>query len=176
MNHPGRGAAQVPPWALAVASMTSVQLGSALSVPLISTVGPAGTAWLRLTMGAVIFLALARPPLRTLRRHDVATLAGLGVTTGLQTIAFLAAIERIPLGTAVAIEFLGPLTVAAVRGHRVRAHSLPALTWPGLALAGVVLLSRPWHGHVSPAGLGFATLAAAEHGPGAAGRDRRAGG
>jgi inner membrane transporter RhtA len=148
--------AKVPPWALAVASMTSVQLGSALSVHLISSIGPAGTAWLRLTMGAVIFLALARPPLRTLRRPDVATLTVLGVTTGLQTIAFLAAIERIPLGTVVAIEFLGPLTVAAVRSHSVR-----ALIWPGLALAGVAVLTQPWHGHVSPAGLGFAGLAAA---------------
>lgn len=51
--------AAVPPWGLAVAAMFSVQLGSALSVHLISTAGPAGTAWLRLSMGALIFLALA---------------------------------------------------------------------------------------------------------------------
>jgi inner membrane transporter RhtA len=135
--------------------MMSVQLGSALSVHLISAVGPAGTAWLRLSMGALIFLALARPPLRAIRRHDAPVLIGLGVTTGLQTIAFLSAIERIPLGTAVAIEFLGPLTVAAVRSHSTR-----ALTWPAVALLGVVLLTQPWHGHVNPAGLGFAGLAA----------------
>ena len=72
-------------------------------------------------------------------------------TTGLVTIAFLAAIERIPLGTAVAVEFLGPLTVAAVRSHSRR-----ALTWPALALLGVVLLTEPWHGAINPAGLGFA--------------------
>lgn len=156
MSQPGPAAAKVPPWTLALASMTSVQLGSALSVHLISVVGPAGTAWLRLTMGAVIFLALARPPLRALHRHDVAVLAALGVTTGLQTIAFLAAIQRIPLGTAVAVEFLGPLTVAAVRSSGLR-----ALTWPALGLAGVALLTQPWRGHVSPAGLGFAGLAAA---------------
>src|ERR1700749_3017488 len=151
-GNPPTSAAKVPPWALAVASMTSVQLGSALSVHLISSVGPAGTAWLRLTMGAAIFLVLARPPLRTLRRHDVATLAGLGVTTGLQTIAFLAAIERIPLGTAVAIEFLGPLTVAAVRSH-----SLGALIWPALARprqpgrAGLRRALGGWLGHLHPA-------------------------
>ena len=79
--------------------------------------GPAGTAWLRLSLGALIFLALARPPLRSVRRADVPALLGLGITTGLVTIGFLAAIERIPLGTAVAIEFLGPLTVAAIRSH-----------------------------------------------------------
>ena len=145
----------VPPWALALSAMLSVQLGSALSVPIIDTVGPAGTAWLRLSIGALIFLALARPPLRAVRRPDVPALLGLGVTTGLVTIAFLAAIERIPLGTAVAVEFLGPLTVAAVRSHSRR-----ALAWPALALSGVVLLTQPWHGAADPAGLGFAGLAA----------------
>jgi inner membrane transporter RhtA len=148
-------AVSVPPWGLAVAAMLSVQLGSALSVDLIAIVGPAGTAWLRLTIGALIFWALARPPLRAIRRRDLPALLGLGVTTGLQTIAFLAAIERIPLGTTVAIEFLGPLTVAALRSRSTR-----ALAWPALALLGVVLLTEPWHGHVDPAGIGFAGIAA----------------
>lgn len=135
--------------------MLSVQLGSALSVDLIEAVGAAGTAWLRLTIGAIIFLALARPPLRAVRRRDLPSLLGLGVTTGLVTIAFLAAIERIPLGTAVAIEFLGPLTVAALRSHSTR-----ALTWPALALLGVVLLTQPWNDAINAAGVGFAGLAA----------------
>jgi inner membrane transporter RhtA len=146
----------VPPWGPAVAAMLSVQLGSALSLHLISAVGPAGTAWLRLSMGALIFLALARPPLRAIRRRDMPALIGLGVTTGLQTIAFLAAIERIPLGTVVAVEFLGPLTVAAVRSHSRR-----ALIWPALALAGVTLLTQPWHAGIDLAGLGLAGIAAA---------------
>lgn len=146
----------VPPWGLAVGAMFSVQLGSALSVDLISTVGPAGTAWLRLSMGAFIFLLLARPPLRAVRLRDVPALLSLGITTGLMTVAFLAAIERIPLGTAVAIDFLGPLTVAAVRSRHAR-----ALVWPAVALVGVVLLTEPWHGDVNLAGVGFAGLAAA---------------
>lgn len=145
----------VPPWGLALTAMFSVQLGSALSVHLISSVGPAGTAWLRLSMGALIFMALARPPLRAVRRRDVPALLGLGVATGLVTVAFLAAIERIPLGTAVAVEFLGPLTVAALRTHSRR-----ALIWPVLAATGVILLSQPWRGHINAAGLGFAGLSA----------------
>jgi inner membrane transporter RhtA len=145
----------VPPWGLALAAMLSVQLGSALSVGLISTVGPAGTAWLRLSMGALIFLILARPPLRDVRRQDVPALLGLGVATGLVTVTFLAAIERIPLGTAVAIEFLGPLTVAALRSSSRR-----ALLWPALALVGVVLMTEPWQGAVDLLGIGFAALAA----------------
>jgi inner membrane transporter RhtA len=131
--------------------MSTVQLGSALSIGLINSVGAAGTAWLRLSIGALIFIAVARPPLRSVRRRDVPALLGLGVTTGLQTIAFLAAIDRLPLGTCVAIEFLGPLTVAAARSHSKR-----ALAWPALALAGVLLLTEPWHGRLNVAGIGLA--------------------
>ncbi|MFD3443083.1 DMT family transporter [Microbacteriaceae bacterium 4G12] len=135
--------------------MLSVQLGAALSVGLMAAVGPAGTAWLRLTAGAVIFLAIARPPLRSVRRRDITPLLGLGVTTGLVTVTFLSAIERIPLGTAVAIEFLGPLTVAAIRSRNRR-----SLAWPALALIGVVLLTEPWRGEINLPGVGFAALSA----------------
>lgn len=155
MSKRARQGAAMPPWVLAVAAMLSVQLSSALSVNLIPVVGPGGTAWLRLSVGALIFLAVARPPLRAVRRRDVPVLLGLGVATGLMTIAFLAAIERIPLGTAVAIEFLGPLTVAALRSHNAR-----ALLWPALALVGVTLLTDPWQGQIDLAGIGFAGLAA----------------
>lgn len=150
-----RARVAVPPWGLAVTAMLSVQLGSALSVDLIGQVGAAGTAWLRLSMGAVIFLIIARPPLSKVRSQDVPVLLGLGVTTGLVTIGFLSALEHIPLGTAVAIEFLGPLTVAALRTHSTR-----ALIWPGLALCGVVLLTEPWRGEVNLIGVMYAALAA----------------
>ena len=148
-------ASSVPPWTMAVGAMLSVQLGSALSVGLIDTVGAAGTAWLRLTFGALVFLAIARPPLRSLRRADLPALTVLGLISGLVTICFLAAIERIPLGTAVAIEFLGPLTVAAVRSHSIR-----ALVWPGIALCGVVGLTEPWQGSVDLTGLSYAAAGA----------------
>lgn len=141
----------VPPWMLAVAAMFSVQLASALSLPLIGQVGTAGTAWLRLSAGALIFLALARPSLRAVRRRDLPALLAFGMTTGLLTTFFLAAITRIPLGTAVAIEFLGPLGVAALRSHSRR-----ALVWPALALTGVLLLTEPWHGEINLAGVAFA--------------------
>jgi len=141
----------VPAWMLAVTAMFSVQLGSALSIPLISRVGPAGTAWLRLTAGALIFFLIARPALRSVRRRDVPALIALGFTTGAMTCLFLSAIERIPLGTSVAIEFLGPLSVAALRSGSRR-----ALMWPALALVGVLMLTEPWHGAINLAGVGFA--------------------
>lgn len=135
--------------------MLSVQLGSALSVGLVAAVGPAGVAWLRLSFGALVFLVLTRPPLRSIRRIDLGPLLALGIATGLVTTAFLSAIQRIPLGTAVAIEFLGPLTIAAVRSP-----TRGALVWPALALVGVLLVSRPWAGTVNLTGVGFAVLAA----------------
>lgn len=135
--------------------MLSVQLGAALSTRLFDVVGPAGTAWLRLAAGAVIFLALVRPDLRTLRPATLPVPLALGVVTGVTTVAFLSAIDRIPLGTAVAVEFLGPLGVAVARSRDRR-----SLLWPVLALAGVLLLTRPWTGEVDVAGLLLAALAA----------------
>lgn len=146
---------RVPAWSLAVVAMLSIQTGSALSISLFPAIGPAGTAWWRLTLGAIILLAIVRPSLRLIDRGNVVGLIGLGVSTGVMTSAFLSALDRIPLGTTVAIEFLGPLTVAALSGKNLR-----AALWPLLALAGVVLLTRPWTGSVDLVGVAFALLAA----------------
>ncbi|WP_307086761.1 EamA family transporter [Arthrobacter agilis] len=150
----GRTGTGVPAWSMAVAAMLAVQLSNALSVGVIDQVGAAGTAWLRMCFGAVFLWLIARPRIRSVRRKDVPALLALGVATGFMTTFFLAAVERIPLGTAVAIEFLGPLTVASVASRDRR-----ALTWPLLALAGVVLLTEPWRGDIDLAGAGFALLA-----------------
>ena len=102
-----------------------------------------------------MLLLLVRPKLSLIRRDNVLGLLGLGAATGVMTSAFLSALERIPLGTTVAIEFLGPLTVAALSGKNVR-----AAIWPVVALVGVVLLTRPWTGSVDLVGVAFAALAA----------------
>lgn len=141
---------------MAIAAMIAVQLSNALSVSVIEQVGAAGTAWLRMCFGAVFLWMIARPAISSLRRKDLPALAALGVVTGFMTTFFLAAVERIPLGTAVAIEFLGPLTVAALMSkHR------SALVWSLLAFVGVVLLTEPWHGDIDLAGVGFALAAGA---------------
>jgi inner membrane transporter RhtA len=146
---------RAPAWTLAVAAMLSVQVAAALSTHLFDTVGPAGTAWLRLTFGAIVFLAISRPRVRRLSRSDKGTVLALGVATGLVTVAFSSAIARIPLGTAVAIEFLGPLGVAVFHDPDRR-----RLLWPALALAGVVLLTEPWQASIDPVGVLLAALAA----------------
>ncbi|SEA32733.1 inner membrane transporter RhtA [Bowdeniella nasicola] len=141
----------MPPWLLAVLAMLSVQLSGAFAVGLIEDVGPRGAAWLRVAAGAVLILLIARPKIRGLTLRDAGLVTALGVTTGSLTFLFFVAIQRIPLGTAVALEFLGPLVLAAVTSTSRR-----ALAYPALAMIGVVLLTRPWIGDVDLIGILFA--------------------
>ena len=145
---------RVPAWMLASAAMLSVQLGAAISVGLFDEIGVAGTAWLRLTLGALGFILIARPRYWRWTWRELRAPVLLGVVSGVMTLCFLAAIDLLPLGTAVAIEFLGPLSVAAIHSHSRR-----ALAWPALALVGVVLLTEPWQGTPSLLGITFAALA-----------------
>lgn len=144
-----------PAWMLTVTAMLSVQLGAAISVGLFDEIGVGGTAWLRITLGAVGFILLARPRYWRWSLRELRAPALLGVVSAGMTLAFLAAIDRIPLGTAVAIEFLGPLTVAALHSRSRR-----ALAWPLLALVGVVLLTEPWQGTPDALGIAYAAVAA----------------
>jgi inner membrane transporter RhtA len=144
----------VPAWSLAIGAIISVQIGAGLSTHLFPLVGAGGTAWLRLLCGGVVFLLIARPDLHGLGVRELRVPLVLGVVTGVMTVSFLAALDRIPLGTAVAIEFLGPLGVAVARSQDRR-----ALAWPVLALLGVLCLTRPWTGEIDPLGVLFAAIA-----------------
>lgn len=149
-SHPSP-ADRVPAWSLAVIAMLSVQLGAAISIALFEPIGVGGTAWLRMTLGAIGIVLIVRPRYRQWAWRELRAPVLLGVVSAAMTLCFLEAIARLPLGTAVAIEFLGPLTVAAIH-----AHSRRALLWPGLALVGVVLMTEPWQGSASLVGIAFA--------------------
>ena len=139
---------------MAVASMSCVQLGLALSVHLFDQLGPLGVAGLRLAWAGLLLIVLVRPRLRHFTRRDLLACGVLGVVTGALMLLFTLAIARIPLGTASALEFLGPLTVSLCGpGGGSRRWAVPAG-------AGVVLLTQPWHGGTNPAGLAFALAAA----------------
>ena len=140
---------------MAVGSMTLVQLGLALSIPLSGQIGPLGTVWLRLAWAAVILLAVVRPRPWRFRRPILLATVALGVVTAGVTMLFMAAIARMPLGVASALEFLGPLGVAVARGRGRR-----RLLWPGLAAAGVLVLTHPWQGGGDLLGVAFALGAA----------------
>jgi inner membrane transporter RhtA len=140
---------------MAVAAMMSVQLGLAVSVAMINQVGALGAVWLRLVWAGGLLLVIVRPRPSRFRRSSLLACVALGVVTAGMTMLFMAAAARLPLGTVTAVEFLGPLGVAVARG-RGRGR----LLWPPLALAGVLLLTQPWHGASDPVGLGYALGAA----------------
>ncbi len=144
-----------PAWSLAVVAMLSVQMGAAISVGLFDDIGVGGTAWLRLSLGALGFVLLARPRYWRWSLRELRAPVLLGLVSAMMTLTFLAAIDRLPLGTVVAIEFMGPLTVAAMHSSTRR-----ALAWPVLALIGVVLLTEPWQGSLDALGIAFAAVAA----------------
>jgi inner membrane transporter RhtA len=143
---------------LALTAVLCVQLGAAASTSLFATVGPAGAAWLRLSWAAVIFIVIARPRPWAMGRRDLVDAIALGLVSAGMTVLFFEAIARVPLATAVACEFLGPLTVAVAR--RSRRSGRHGLAWPALAGAGVLLVTQPWEGSVNPAGIGYALAAA----------------
>ncbi|TGD88461.1 EamA family transporter [Mycolicibacterium sp. CH28] len=140
---------------LAVASMVCVQLGLAVAVGLIGRIGAEGAAWLRLAWAAVLFLVLVRPRPSAFTRATFGICVVLGVVTALTTMLFMAALSRIPLGTASALEFLGPLGVAVVSGR-----GKGRWVWPALAATGIVLLTEPWRATIDPVGVLFALSAA----------------
>jgi inner membrane transporter RhtA len=126
------------PLALVLNSTTSVQVSAAASTHLFGSLGVAGTTWLRLCWAAVLLLLVVRPPVARLALRDLAAAVALGVTSALMTLAFFGAVSRLPLGTAVAVESLGPLGIAALRSRRL------GLVWAAVALLGVAALTQPW--------------------------------
>jgi inner membrane transporter RhtA len=138
----------VPAWSLAVSAMVGWHVGSAISVGLIPAVGSAGTSWLRLTIGALILLAIYRPNPRVMDRHQLGAAVALGATTGAMTLTFLASAQRLPFGTAVALGFMGPLTLGVLGSRTLR-----DLVWPVLAILGVLALTEPWTGSADVVGV-----------------------
>lgn len=139
---------------MAVVSMLCVQLGLAVSITLIDDLGAEGAAFLRLAWAGVILLVLVRPRRSDFTRRAFWTCVQLGVVTAGVTMLFMAAVDRLPLGTASALEFLGPLGVAIARGQGGRR------LWPALAAVGVLLLTQPWTGEADLVGVAFALGAA----------------
>jgi inner membrane transporter RhtA len=138
-----------------VVGAVSQYVGAALGVFLFETTNPAAVAWLRCAAAAIALLVWRRPWRVRWTRRGLAIAAGFGIVTVAMNVAFFEAIARIPLGTAVAIEFLGPVAVATLGSRRLR-DVLAVL----LVAAGVVLLAGV-QVDVDVAGVGFALVAAA---------------
>jgi inner membrane transporter RhtA len=139
---------------MAVAAMLCVQLGIAASVGLFDDVGADGAACLRLAWAGVLLLVLVRPRPATFTRRGLVASVALGAVTAGLTLCFMASVARLPLGTASALEFLGPLGVAVARGQGT------TKLWPAVAAVGVALLTEPWQGAADVVGIAFALAAA----------------
>lgn len=141
---------------LVLAAASSVQFGAAIAATLFDDLGPAGTSVLRVGLAALILMAVWRPRLRGVAREDLGLVFWLGVSLGVMNLAFYEALDRIPLGIAVTIEFAGPLGVAVALSRR-----RVDLLWVALAAAGIVLLADPGGDSVDPTGLLLVLVAAA---------------
>ncbi len=157
---PKRRLGSIPAPLLCVTAMFAVQLGIAASKPLFGVLGVGGATFLRLVVAAGLLLAVTRPRLRGRSRRDLGLAVLLGVASAGMTLLFAGAVDRLPMGTASTIEFLGPLAVALALARR-----LSHLLWALLAGGGVVLLTLLGEGsggaRLDPAGLACAFGAAA---------------
>ena len=145
---------RVPPVWLVIIGIGSVQLGAGIAKNLFDDASPTTLVWLRLATSAVILLALTRPRLAGRTAQDWQVAIAFGVALGTMNWAIYESFARIPLGIAVTIEFLGPLTLAVTGSRRPR-----DLLWALLAAVGVALLGLGGGG-LTWAGVGFALLAA----------------
>jgi len=146
--------AGAPSGVLVVGAITSVQFGSSLAATLFRQLSPGGTVFLRLASAAIILLVLWRPRLRGRTREELLLAGAFGLVLAGMNLSFYEALDRIPLGIAVAIEFVGPLAVA-VAGSRRRLD----LLWVVVAAAGIVALTHGSAHAVDALGVALALLA-----------------
>src|SRR3954467_9362717 len=145
----------VPPTVYVVAAIVSAQIGSAAAKYLFAAIGPAATVSLRSAFAALVLLLVWRPRLRGRSRSDLVAALALGLVLAALSLSFYSALERIPLGVAMTLEFAGPLGIAIVGSRRQL-----DLLWGVLAVAGILVLS-PVGGAVDPLGAALALLGGA---------------
>jgi inner membrane transporter RhtA len=146
---------RVPPFALVLGGVASVQIGAALARTMFDDLGPSGTSLVRVAFAALALVLLARPDPRRYTWNELRFAVAFGLALGLMNLAFYLGLDRLDLGVAVTIEFIGPLAVAVV-GSRRRLD----LVWAALAAAGIVLLANPGGANsVDTLGLVFVLIA-----------------
>lgn len=137
-----------------VAGATAVQSSAAVGLPAFHAIGALAASGFRFLFGALVLGVVVRPRLRGRTREEWTGIVAFGVAVAAMNLCFFQAVARLPLGTAVSIEFLGPFTLSVIAGSG-RRHA----AYAALGLAGVVLLARPGGG-VTLLGATFAVGAA----------------
>jgi inner membrane transporter RhtA len=141
---------------LVLVGILSVQFGAGVAKSLFDEIAPTTIVWLRLVTSAVVLVAVARPALRGRSRSDWLVVLAFGASLGIMNWAIYQAFARIPLGVAVTLEFVGPLTLAVIGSRRVR-----DLLWVLLAGLGVAVLGFEGGSDMNVLGVLFALLAGA---------------
>jgi inner membrane transporter RhtA len=145
---------RIPPPVLVLGAVGSVQIGGALAKTLFDEIGPGGAAMLRVLFAAIILLALWRPKISRRSAAELRLAAAYGVVLVAMNLSFYESLDRIPLGIAVTIEFVGPLGVAVAGSRRPR-----DLLWVALAAGGILLLSNFGGADLDALGVALALLA-----------------
>ena len=146
----------IPPIPAVLFAIISVQSGAAIAKTLFPAIGAAGTASLRIGISAIILLAIYRPNLFKITPNQWKIVIPYGLSLGAMNLIFYLAIERIPIGLAVTLEFIGPLVVAVIGSKRLIDY-----LWVLLAAIGIVLIA-PWSNNgIDLLGVLFALLAGA---------------
>lgn len=144
----------IPPVPAVLFAIISVQSGAAIAKGLFPIIGATGTASLRIAISAIILLAVYRPNLSKITSTQWKFVVPYGLSLGAMNLIFYMAIERIPIGLAVTLEFIGPLLVAVLGSKRII-----DFLWILLAAAGIVLIA-PWSNNgIDLVGVLFALLA-----------------
>ncbi|EEN88124.1 putative membrane protein [Rhodococcus erythropolis SK121] len=152
-----KAGSQLLPVGAVLTSILSLQFGAAFATTLFSQIGPAGATTLRLTIAAIILGVIVRPRWSRWSNRQRKGIFALGIALAVMNGAFYLALDTVPIGTAVTIEFLGPLTLAAILSRRWADGA-----WVLLAFGGVLLLGLGDHGEsgLDPIGVMFALIAA----------------
>jgi inner membrane transporter RhtA len=139
---------------LVLGGVVSVQVGAAIATTLFDELGPLGSVLVRVFFAAAVLVAVWRPRARDLTPESLRLIAMFGVALAAMNSCFYEALDRIPLGIAVTLEFVGPLGVAILGSRRAL-----DLAWAALAAGGIVLLSPAPGGSLDALGAGLALLA-----------------
>lgn len=146
----------LPPIPAVLFAIISVQTGAAIAKTLFPVLGATATASLRIGLSAIILWAVYRPNLFKITRNQWRIVIPYGVSLGTMNLIFYLALERIPIGLAVTLEFIGPLVVAVLGSKRLLDY-----LWVLLAAAGILLIA-PWsNDKIDLIGVVFALLAGA---------------
>lgn len=154
LSNPKNGDRPLPAAVLMLGAIASTQLGAILAKQLFEGLGSTGALSLSFSFAALVLVLWRRPKLRRYSPRAQGLAVGMGLVLAAMTLCLYGAIARLPLGIAIALQFVGPLGLSAVQSCRRL-----DLAWVGLATTGIVLLSPFGNADLDPLGVGLALLA-----------------